>query len=63
MTRDDERAIRESVLVRNVRLAVQEHLRILLVAGWPRDRVEAMVRTALDDAMREHLTRRQTRAG
>lgn len=56
---DDERAaIRETVLARNVRVAMQEHARILIAAGWQRERVEALMRTALDDAVRAHLTRR-----
>lgn len=60
---DDERAaIRESVLARSVRTEVQRHLRTLFYARWPRARVEALVRQALDDAAREAITVRLDRA-
>jgi len=59
LSTDEHAVIRESVLGRSVRSAVQEHLRILLAAHWPRDRVEALARQALDDAVREHLMRRR----
>ena len=59
LSTDDHAVIRESVIERSCRRAIQEHLRYLLADGWPRERVEALARQALDDAVREHLMRRR----
>lgn len=63
MTDDSERAaIRESVLARATRGKVTELLRMLLAAQWTRERVEALARQCVDDAVREHIARRAGRA-
>lgn len=62
---DDEHeraAIRESVLERATRRKVVELFRMLLAAQWPRERVEAMARQCVDEAVWEWLTRRDGRA-